>query len=87
MLHLNKVSIHKFKEEALAEFDAASLTDISKIIVDLDRPLYERAGNFITQVRNPYIFRVGDIPVRISFAENAPSLQSQLICLATQTNW
>lgn len=87
MLHLDKASIHRFKSEALAEFDAASLTDISEVTVERDRPLHERAENFIAQVRNPYLFRVGDTPVRISFTDNGPSLESQLVSVAKRANW
>lgn len=54
------------------------LVDISAIKIDTDKPVIDRIKTFLNEVKNPYLFKVGNVPVKISFAENAPTIQSSL---------
>lgn len=51
--------------------------DISLISVQGDTP-QERFASYVGQVKNPYRFKVGKIPVKISFSANGPTLEDTL---------
>lgn len=50
------------------------LVDIRDVHIDSKLPQEERIRSFIRQVKNPYRFKVGDITVNISYANNATTL-------------
>ena len=58
--------------------DINSLVDIRDVKIDTSLPIPERIKSYIEQVQNPYYFRVGDVVVHVSYAENGPSLQELL---------
>ena len=53
---------------ATGDFSIApeQLTDVQEILIHGDSPC-ERLQNFVLQAGNPYCFRVGNMPVHISF--------------------
>lgn len=58
--------------------DINSLVDIRDVKIDPSLPVPERIKSYIDQVKNPYYFRVGDVAVHVSYAENGPPLQELL---------
>lgn len=54
------------------------LVDLRDIKIDRRLSVNNRMISFIKQIKNPYLFKVGDIVVKIRFTENAPSLQDKL---------
>lgn len=54
------------------------LVDITKIEIDESKPSIERIIDFIEAVKNPYLFKVGDIVVKVNFSENGESFQKKL---------
>jgi hypothetical protein len=58
--------------------DRMSLTNLETINVDDTVSYKEKVIQFLEQVRNPYAFRVGDIPVKVTFASDAPMLKETL---------
>ena len=73
-----KKVLEQFKQRASGSIDADSLVDISKVEIDTDKPVAERIKSFLAQIGNPYMFKVDDIVVRVSFKPNAPTLQECL---------
>lgn len=51
----------------VATCDKDRLTDLSRVEVDKDLPVVERVREYIHQVGNPYLFKVGDTAVKIEF--------------------
>lgn len=49
-----------------------SLVDIRNVKVDTSAPIHERIKSYVEQIGNPYLFRMGDIVVRVSYA-NTPA--------------
>ena len=49
--------------------DPAELVDLSTVSITGDTPA-QRLDSYLTQVKNPYLFRVGNTPVKISFPYN-----------------
>lgn len=63
--------IQKSDQEQLA------LVDIRDITIDSSLPQDERIKAFISQVKNPYRFRVGDVVVNVSYAGDGASLNDR----------
>ncbi len=64
---LKDVDIRTVGKEALA--------DIREVEVDRSLPLDERKKAYLEAVGNPYAVRVGDMKVRVRFAENGASFE------------
>ena len=47
--------------------------EISSIKIDKRKPSSERILDFLTKVKNPYVFKVNGKLVRMSFSENGPT--------------
>ncbi len=43
------------------------LTDLKKVCIDRAKPKNERMESFVEQVRNPYLFRVGNTVVKVAY--------------------
>lgn len=48
-------------------FNIEDYADLKALTVDRTKPTEKRLKQFITDVKNPYMVRVGDTPVRIEF--------------------
>ena len=57
------------------------LVDASGLCFDPQVPQELRAAYLLNAIGNPYCFRVGELGVKLEFAENAPSLQDRMIDL------
>lgn len=52
---------------AVPEADRNDLVDIAAVHIDTSLPAAERMENYLQQVKNPYLFRSGNLIVRIRF--------------------
>lgn len=52
-----------------------SLTDISGIRIDREQPLGKRRQQYLKKVGNPYLVRVGNMKVKVRFAEGGVSME------------
>ena len=57
--------------------EPGSLPDISGVTIRGESPV-QRLESLLSQVDNPYCFRVGNTPVRVSFRENGDTLENSL---------
>ncbi len=55
--------------------DQSILKDMSDVKIDTSLPIPERVAAFLEQIKNPYVFKVGDVAVKVSYKENGPTLQ------------
>ena len=51
------------------------LVDIRDVKIDRTLPVEERVISYVQQIKNPYMFKVGNTVVRVSYTESGPSLQ------------
>lgn len=54
-----------------------TLIDIQKVDI-LGESSSERLSSYLSQIGNPYFFRVGSIPVQISFQANGRPLEEKI---------
>ena len=53
---------------AINDIAGTALVDIRTVAVDKELPREERIAEFVRQIKNPYLFKVSDIAVKIEFA-------------------
>lgn len=49
------------------------MDELGSIKIDRRKPSDERILNFLTKIKNPYIFKVNGRLVRMRFSENGPT--------------
>ena len=54
------------------------LADICDVKIDTDLSLEERMKSYIRQIGNPYLYKCGDITVRVSFADTDTTLEDRI---------
>lgn len=74
---MNKYNIEEIKEKLercknmkLEDVTLDDVDEISSIKIDKRKPSNERILDFLTKVKNPYIFKVNGKLVRMRFSEN-----------------
>ena len=75
---ITKAELEALRNIDVKTLDRDTLVDINDVKVDADAPLRERAQQFFEQIKNPYVYRVGDYCVRIAFTEGGKSLHDIL---------
>lgn len=64
-----------------AVIDKSNLVDIRDIQIDQSLPVESRIKSYVEQVKNPYLFKVGDVTVHISYSDTAATLNDKFIDL------
>ena len=64
-----------FLETDFDEADQDDLTDITKVKVDRSLSREERVKKYLDEVKNPYLVKVGDMAVKVRFANNGTSFE------------
>lgn len=62
------LQLEKHKEAPICLCDKNTLTDLRGIETDKAKSVPERFDSFMCQVKNPYLFKVGDVAVKIAFS-------------------
>ncbi len=71
LTELASVDIQKVHKE--------ELVDASDLRFDLQVPRELRAAYLLNAIGNPYCFRVGELSVKLEFADHAPPLQDTIL--------
>ena len=75
-----KHKLEYYKSLDIKDVKLEELKDIRDIHIDTTKQVIERILSFIIQMDgNPYIFKVSDTPVKVSFKKEGPSLQKCLV--------
>ena len=75
-----KHKLEYYKSLDIKDIKLEKLKDIRDVKIDATKPVIERICSFLVQMDgNPYIFKVGDTPVKVSFKKEGPSLQKCLV--------
>lgn len=59
--------------------DKSQLVDLRDVKIDQRLTKENRIKSYIKQIKNPYLFKVGDTAVRIRFTESGPSFEEKLL--------
>lgn len=66
----------KFLEMDFSDAKLEELADIGKIRIDRKKSVEEKKRQYLNQVKNPYLVKVGDTMVKIRFANNGVSFEA-----------
>lgn len=58
-----------------------SLVDIRDVKIDRSKPVEERMKSYVEQIKNPYLFKVGNIIVRVSYANTQATINDNFVNL------
>lgn len=58
-----------------------TLVDIRDVKIDGSGALDERLKSYVRQVKNPYLFKVGNVVVRVSYANTQATLNDNFVNL------
>ena len=64
---LDKSQLARCKEVDVSSCDINSLVDLREINIDTTKPVPQRMESFLEQVQNPYVFKVGDIVMKVDY--------------------
>ena len=62
----------------LKQIDKDKLIDARTVQINTDLPKHQRMDHYLSQIGNPYCFRVGDTAVKVEFADTDSTLQHTL---------
>lgn len=65
----------KYLDMDFEDVDLGELKDIRKLRIDRSHPKEKRIAQYLRQVGNPYLVRVGNVKVKIRFANNGVSFE------------
>lgn len=68
----------KWKAVELQTVDKSTLVDLRDVKLDKRLSQNNRMLSYIKQIKNPYVFKVGDMAVKISFIDTDRSFKSAL---------
>ena len=64
---LNSFDLMHLKNAAIADYSKDSLVDLRDVNIDSDKSVPEKMNDYFEQIKNPYLFKVGDVRVKVSF--------------------
>lgn len=76
MITINE--LNEMKQQDFNNCDENNLVDIRDINIDTSKTKQEKLLEFIEKIKNPYLFKVGDVVVRVKFADNNKSFQERM---------
>ena len=75
---INCELLKEMKNKNFEDLNSNELVDIKNIEIDTSKPKIEKLIDFIEKIKNPYLFKVGDIIVKIKFSNNNQSFQERM---------
>ena len=71
--------LEKSKNTSLDEIDINEIDDIENIKISRKKSSHDRIIDFITTVKNPYIFKIGNRLVKIEFSDKNRRAEDSLL--------
>lgn len=66
---LDIAQLQNLKSVGAVDCNLSSLTDLKVISVDTSQPTANRMISFAEQIKNPYLFKVGEFAVKVEYGE------------------
>lgn len=67
------------RQVSIEDIDKVALIDVEDLQIDTSLPPHERAKNLLEQLENPYIYKCGNVAVKVEFDNEKIPLQRRLI--------
>lgn len=69
--------LEEMKNVDIRTVDKSTLVDLNDVYIDTTLSVEDRIKSFIKQVKNPYVFKVGDIAVKVVYQDSGLSLKDR----------
>ena len=77
-MYLSKEELQKMEQMDIREADPDTLADISKIEIDMKKPVPVRVDEYVRKVGNPFLVKVGDYVVKIGYSGSSGTLNDRM---------
>ena len=78
---MNQKLLEELSEVDIRMVNLETLVDANQITLDYTIPQNKRAEYLLSQLKNPYCFKVGEIAVKIGFNENERSFEDAFLAI------
>lgn len=75
---MTRKQLEDLSKQNIETISRKELVDISTVHIRRDLPHEEKISAFLEEIKNPYCFCCGDVPVKICFFDNGRSLSQTL---------
>jgi hypothetical protein len=75
---LSKQELEQMKAMDIREADIDSLVDIRDVQLDENLPIQERWEEFVRQVKNPYMVRMGDYVIKLCYSDCEETIEDRM---------
>lgn len=88
---LDSFDLINLRTVAVADCSKDSLVDLHDVKIDPEKSVTEKMNDYFEQIKNPYLFKVGDVRVKVSFGGDRSFTDALGAVVSTganyQTNW
>ena len=84
---LNSFDLKLLKSEAIIDYPKDSLADLQDVKIDAKKSVNTKMAEFFVQIKNPYLFRVGDMRVKVSFSGNRTFCHALVTAISNGENY
>ena len=63
-----QTDLNGLKHIDIEQYEPDQLVDLRSVSIDKTLPVPERMSTFVKQIKNPYLFKVDDITVKVEFS-------------------
>jgi len=70
--------LNNMKNAVIDDNNAAELVDINSIVIDENSDMKSKVLKYIEDVKNPYLFKVGDTIVKINFSDSDKTINEKI---------
>ena len=81
-----QTDLNDLKHIDIEQYEPDQLVDLRSVSIDKSLPVPERMSAFVKQVKNPYLFRVDDITVKVEFSSGKKLEDALLSFLLAEKN-
>ena len=78
------MTLEEMKAVDIRTVDPETLVDIRDVHIDRTLPKEERIKSFIRQIKNPYVYKCGDIIVKATFSDTDGNIGSGRTKIVTE---
>ena len=81
-----QTDLNDLKHIDIEQYEPDQLVDLRSVSIDKSLPVPERMYSFVKQIKNPYLFKVDDITVKVEFSSGKSLEDSLLTFLLAEKN-
>ena len=82
----HQTELNRLKHMDIEQCEPDQLVDLRSVSIDKSLPAPERMRSFVKQIKNPYLFKVDDITVKVEFSSGKSLEDSLLTFLLAEKN-